>query len=115
MKVSELTGGELDFWVANAEGKENVELQVAQRSTNKICVVRADGGRQFDYAYSPSSQWSVGGPIIEREKISLACSQDGKTWYALIPAKTDMSGPTALISAMRAYVASKFGDEVEDN
>lgn len=132
MKVSELTGAELDWYVAKAEGIENIELRTAQRATNRICVVKASGGRQFDYTYSPSTQWNCGGQIIEREQIHLMCipatdKGDPAFWDASLDSKIQFNthdetqlkfimatGATPLIAAMRAYVASVFGEEVED-
>ena len=59
--------------------------------------------------------WSQGGPIIEREKICASCPSTGDFWDARLhkfpPEYT--RGPTPLIAAMRCYVASKLGDEVE--
>ena len=49
--------------------------------------------------------------IFEREKISLLrVTQPGgdDEWLAW-----KMSGPTALVAAMRAYVASKIGEKVD--
>lgn len=62
-----------------------------------------------------STDWAQGGPIIERWVSDL--SQRGE-WYAQIqindvPEYAKASGPTPLIAAMRCYVASKLGDEVE--
>lgn len=75
---------------------------------------------------APSTEWGDGGPIIDREKISTVYCEPGTTagdeWEAYIgcldPRRLDNDpadgeGPTALIAAMRAYVASKLGEEVE--
>ena len=63
--------------------------------------------------YSPSTDWSFGGPIIEREKIRLNCG-DGTwgvaegVWEAAHPRNIYVSfGPTPLVAAMRCYVASE--------
>ena len=63
-----------------------------------------------------STDWSQGGPIIEREAILFhpAANQRFMAFFR----KTGTSGivgfgETHLIAAMRAYVASKLGDEVE--
>jgi hypothetical protein len=69
-----------------------------------------------DYHYS--TIWSQGGPIIERERISIEDCQDGAGlyWEATRiepPSVSEARGPTPLIAAMRCYVASKLGDEVE--
>ena len=80
--------------------------------------------------YSPYMSWETCGPIIEREKIDTAYApdNDGEDWYANMywrgadcvpgyPASETFrcggDGPTPLIAAMRCYVASKLGDEVE--
>ena len=74
--------------------------------------------RRFYY----STEWDHGGEIIEREEIgtkrNAPCSK-GREWEAS-PSITARGaggkygyGPTLLIAAMRCYVASKFGDEVD--
>jgi hypothetical protein len=75
--------------------------------------------------YTPSTDWSQGGPIIERERISTAKDPSDAYWQACINCATSSMfgpglcgdhwhyGPTPLIAAMRCYVASKLGDEVE--
>ena len=73
-------------------------------------------GEQY---YNPSTDWAHGGPIIEQERMQIDCFPLEK--YA---SKENVSskgvgnpfhgcGPTPLIAAMRCYVASKLGDEVD--
>jgi hypothetical protein len=64
--------------------------------------------------YSPSTDWAQGGPIIEREKMQLTYS-DGADWGAYIWTGQNFAGwgPTPLVAAMRCYVASQLGDEVD--
>jgi hypothetical protein len=85
-------------------------------------VARAEGlkkGQSNWVAYS--TMWSVGGPIIEREKIKLEPVYRLKggafvEWSAkALVYVFAMEGETALIAAMRCYVASKFGEEVDDS
>lgn len=68
------------------------------------------------------TDWALAGPIIEREGIGLkrnAPCSDGRQWEASpsITAKGAGGewgyGPTPLTAAMRCYVASKLGDEIE--
>lgn len=60
-----------------------------------------------------STNWAHGGPIIELERIDLEfCGE----WHAMRPGEprfTSGFGPTPLVAAMRCYVASKLGDEVD--
>ena len=64
---------------------------------------------------SASTDWSQGGPIIEREKIRLnyGVGEEGFYCEAYITAGTCQHGPTPLTAAMRCYVASKLGDKVD--
>ena len=92
MKTSELIGKALNWAVAECE--------------DVYC---------FDGSYTPSTNWAQGGPIIEREWVDLHCVNDS-LWEAECPAPGGLAmqnGPTPLIAAMRCYVASKLGDEVD--
>lgn len=63
-----------------------------------------------------STDWNQGGPIIEQERISTKPYTLGTDWFATVPSNTGghlQNGPTPLIAAMRCFVASKLGDEVE--
>jgi hypothetical protein len=107
-KVAELEGALLDAAVAKATG------DVWQHSH----LYRAD---MQNAPYS--TEWECGGPIIERERIELLqmhTPREPALWMAspVISMQegeisSDWHGPTPLIAAMRAYVASKFGEEVE--
>jgi len=63
-----------------------------------------------------SSDWGLAGPIIEREGINLLCPTSKDFWDArprgLSIPPTYTRGATPLIAAMRCYVASKMGDEI---
>ena len=95
MKTSELTGAALDWAVVKADGVEDIDF-VWPRLRN----------------YSPSTDWAQGGPIIEREKIDVDYWPDGGYWQATSDTY-DSFGPTPLIAAMRCFVASRLGDEVD--
>ena len=67
--------------------------------------------------WEPSTDWALGGPIIERERIVTSpCSiiSPGTPWVAhSAVGNVTTQGETPLIAAMRCYVASKLGDELE--
>lgn len=63
--------------------------------------------------FRPSSKWAHGGPIIERERIEMRPESNGQ-WLGIAMVGSEAYGSTALIAAMRAYVASKFGSELPD-
>ena len=95
MKTSELQGAALDWAVAKCEG-----------------VDKQDYHETYNDVYMPSTDWAQGGPIIEWEKMQIKENGHGH-WFAKIGKCKWMRGPTPLIAAMRFYVASKLGDEVE--
>ena len=100
-------------------------------------MAKCEGGDliNFDHQYAArcyrySTDWSQGGPIIEREKMGLwmsanddhkgewACATDD--WMALdidtdefLNSPMPYHGVTPLIAAMRCYTASKLGDYVD--
>jgi len=105
MKTNELIGPALDWAVALVQG--------AVWSMWRFKAHHEDGEMNY------STDWSQGGPIIEREIITLthpkydcwtACGQDSTD---LDMPLYEEDGPTPLIAAMRCYVASKLGDEVD--
>ena len=111
MKTSELQGPALDWAVAKCEGADE-EYVLAP---DQFLLLHNESGSGL---YCFSTDWSQGGPIIEREKISLECEQYSFEWCAYRPEYPEDRafvdyGPTPLIAAMRCYVASKLGDEVE--
>lgn len=100
VKVSELQGTALDWAVAKCDGLVNED--------------GLDIGFIRDGAFTPSTDWAQGGPIIERECICVELSMDAPIWCANKGlGRYHHFGPTPLIAAMRCYVASKLGDQIE--
>lgn len=116
-KVSELTGALLDAAVAKAEGLPVHPGRDRFLVADSIDTVYAD-------QIAPSRLWEHGGPIIEREGIQIAtvffddlvefAPFTVDYWEAVDTRRGRRhQGSTPLIAAMRAYVASKLGEEVE--
>ena len=106
MKTSELTGAALDWAVAKCVGIPKLEA-VWER---------------LQHSYLPSTDWAQGGPIIERTCASVFfdvkdasyAGHPDEPWFCEMDDMGGMwHGQTPLIAAMRCYVASKLGDEVE--
>lgn len=115
----ELIGWKLDFEVAKALG-----LPLRKDVWHGDGVFVGHGGGDLT-PFAPSTDWAHGGPIIERERIatmvlsgqwrayfvetnSLGNSNDPDYWLIEVTAEgAHASGPTLLIAAMRAFVASK--------
>lgn len=112
IKVSEATPLQLNWLVAKCEGALMPIGNVMLIGTQLFITVGGDWAAYGKVEYSPSSDWSQAGPIIEREEIATDC--DGATWCASYNTHpTANYGPTPLIAAMRCYVTSKLGGEVE--
>ena len=134
IKTSELKGAALDWAVAKCEGlaihKDAVLNGVIKRGV-WLSGLNIDPNNWTQLAmFNPSTDWSQGGPIIEREDISFrkyhrpdseahgkyyarVCRESGTmvSWHKTTGHQ--MTGPSPLIAAMRCYVASKLGDAVE--
>lgn len=132
IKTSELAGAALDWAVAKCEG---LPLKLDPMGFRKDAPTSMQAGwwvwdgegqnqvighrktrRSEEDGYSPSTDWSQGGPIVEREGISV--DRCGRAWTADVTnpfdgyAEHTTDGPTPLIAAMRCYVAFKLGDTV---
>jgi len=105
IKTETLTGAALDWAVTKCElpsGWPDAEILL---------------GDDTDY----STDWAHGGPIIEQESIALRPHEhDVQKWSAEQPlSRTSLrlssfsTGATPLIAAMRCYVASKLGPEID--
>jgi len=117
MKIStaDLTGAALDWAVAKCEG---LGAHVYLEADGKLCFQSR--------LYNPSTDGTLAATIIERERIDVVRGNDlvfpkgnekgeysEPLWLASHGAGRKFHGPTPLIAAMRCYVASRLGDEVE--
>ena len=125
IKTSTLTGSALNFAVATGRGlsvsfgdwykpEESCQLKVSRSASGVDSIYWHLGGR-----YNPAEDWAQGGPIIEQECLSpeplldencILIEWTCRNWRG---DGQYYSGETVLEAAMRCYVASKFGDEVE--
>jgi hypothetical protein len=111
MKVSELRGAQLDYWAgqANDDAREYV-------LSEGICFVRT--GTITAEPYSPSTDWSQGGPIQEKREISVYYEDSRNYWRAfggLGKFYVEVIGSTPLIAIMRCVVALVYGETVDDS
>lgn len=104
IKTSELNDLALNFTVAKLLNPQSADEDL-------IYHVQCD--KPLNY----STDWAQGGPIIEREEIDVVFRPGDKLpgfWDAYSKYAYDgFSSPTPLVAAMRCYVASELGDEVE--
>lgn len=136
-KVEELEAGPLlDQAVLLAMGATraleppaDVPDHVRERWPEGGCLVLVDGLNMAFYGSAPpfSTDWGVGGPLVDKRKIMLQPSLDG--WEARVGYRAHemcgdpvpdgsgrdavVDGDTALVSAMRALVLSQVGPTIE--
>jgi hypothetical protein len=121
MKVSELEGKDLDYWVAKAQGWGKVVMP------NKYESYWEGGINPRVWYYTPSTN---GGQCFELLTIA-DLSPMREMWFSSVSnkivwtsgyeveylqgsLKAITSGPTLNIAICRAFVASVYGDEVSD-
>jgi hypothetical protein len=126
VRTADLTGAALDWAVAKCKGFQTARMVRGHGYTPDTNLAKAKHYTPDDVqqgqlgigfarsAFNPSTDWAQGGPIIEREGMRTRPDNgwgaakywpDGRSewWF----------GPTLLVAAMRCYVASKLGDEIE--
>ena len=121
IKTQDLTDAALDWAVAISKGIPVEELHI-QKWGSRLppSIYRryrdADGNLDASYTSGPgllfSRKWEAGGPIIEREGISIyRMTSDWSAAYN--PSGAAQDGSTPLIAAMRCFCCSRLGSEVE--
>ena len=115
VKTSEATPLQVNYLVAKCKFPD------AHTKDVEVWIQPLSCDDPADFAFEPSTNWSQGGPIIEREKISIeymvgAGAGGLDVWVATRiknMALSEECAPTPLVAAMRCYVASRLGDEVD--
>ncbi|OGB26502.1 MAG: hypothetical protein A3I66_21480 [Burkholderiales bacterium RIFCSPLOWO2_02_FULL_57_36] len=120
MKTVDLTGDCLDYWVAKAEGYKCQVGDPTWARPEQGCLVQTLAPNPCLVGYRPTTEWRIGGPIVENQAISISC-EPGNAWTAQMPESgiepsewITAPGATPLEAAMRCYVTFIFGNEVPD-
>lgn len=113
VKTAELAGAALDWAVAIAESLTAFVAPPQYGNPHLVCVMPGHVHRGY-YRYSPSTDWSQCGPLIESRKVMIIYPEGEQLdWEASATNDCDLHlGPTPLIAACRAIVASVLGETV---
>lgn len=126
-KTADLTGEALNWSVAKALGLHAYLAEPNYGNPHSVMIHGKKPGRflPFQERYMPSEDWRQGGPLIEQLNIQTSYngngfskSPTGKYWCAYVckpngeEERPSGGGPTPLIAACRAIVASVLGDTV---
>lgn len=125
-QTEELTGAELDYFVAVAAGITH-EKPLGEMRPGRTMIREEgeddEGPITYFRAFQPSSNPTDGHPLIQDERINLnapgpmGAPDPKKLWFAFIDTGSFAGskawfGATPLEAACRAYVALKLGDTV---
>jgi len=126
IKTSELSGVALDWAVAQALDYKLILEKDRFVPDFWICQVPWVGYEMLGVGgFSPSSDWSQCGPLIERFGVTIVLIESRSSGEKVYQAMQSICGltlggcrmmptaPTMLIAACRIIVASKLGDEVD--
>lgn len=110
VKTADLTGPALDWAVAKCRGFAGLD--------EDLWLMRDGIADMPLHAYTPSTDWAQGGPIIERmvERHGLVFACRGKTVVCSLPFSIEHQewfGDTPLIAAMRCFATKALGAEVD--
>jgi hypothetical protein len=111
IKTADLTALQLDYLITSIEVPKGIEYGVKDWREQRNYTIK-----HGEYVYRWSTSWNQGGLIVDRERIDIEhdlCSTEVVARKYLRDEYAEQWGPTALIAAMRCFVASKLGDEVD--
>jgi hypothetical protein len=114
MKVAELTGLALDYWVARSLPDFVREIYFTD-SGETVAVRGNDRGRPWDGRFMPTDSWEAAGVVLDRatrvelrEGEPASCVAEFQDTRRVVEAQ----GETAREALLRAFVASSFGEAV---
>lgn len=123
IKVDELSGIKLDYYVAVANNLTDIKYSLLDNKLVSI-EVRESSHHGYYNQYNPTFNWRIAGKIIEDNNISteviwkenneilyISKINYGRPWHYEYSIATSSN---MLEAAMRCFVKSKLGDEVDD-
>ncbi|MDE1183520.1 phage protein NinX family protein [Paraburkholderia sp.] len=119
MNVSDLNGVALDYWVARSLHDFVREIHFTD-SGETVAIRGSDRGRAWDGRFTPSTSWEAAASVLERaQRLELRerashgeshCVADFEGGHRTVEGR----GDSLRIALLRAFVASRFGDSVDD-
>jgi hypothetical protein len=120
MDVANLSGFELDYWVARSLHDFVREIHFTD-SGETVAIRGNDRGRPWDGRFTPSSSWEAAAVVLERAR-RLEVREQASRREAHCVAEfegghrtVEGRGESLRVALLRAFVASRFGDAVVDD
>ncbi|CAB3645038.1 phage protein NinX family protein [Paraburkholderia rhynchosiae] len=119
MKVADLEGLALDYWVARSLHDFVREIQFTE-SGETVAIRGNDRGRPWDGRFTPSISWDAAAAVLERarrlemrertEDGPAQCVAEFEGGRGAVEGRAD----SLRVALLRAFVESRFGDSVDE-
>ncbi|MGA7780337.1 MAG: phage protein NinX family protein [Paraburkholderia sp.] len=118
MNVANLSGIELDYWVARSLHDFVREIHFTD-SGDTVSIRGNDRGRPWDGRFTPSTSWEAAAVVLERaqrlevrevNRQQAHCVADFEGGHRTVEGR----GESLRVALLRAFVASRFGDAVDE-
>ena len=119
MNVADLDGVMLDYWVARSLHDFVREIYFTD-SGETVSIRGNDRGRPWDGRFTPTTSWEAAAVVLERaQRLEVRERTDGGAAHCVAEFQgglraVDGRGGSLRIALLRAFVASRFGDSVDD-
>jgi hypothetical protein len=118
MNVSDLAGVALDYWVARSLHDFVREIYFTD-SGETVAIRGNDRGRPWDGRFTPSASWETAAVVLERARRLEVREQNERDAVCVAEfvggrGAVEGRGASLRIAVLRAFVASHFGDTVDD-
>ncbi|MGF6725113.1 hypothetical protein P3T43_004484 [Paraburkholderia sp. GAS41] len=119
MNVADLTGMPLDYWVARSLHGVVREIHFTD-SGETVSIRGEDHGRPWDGRFTPSTSWEAAAVVLERaQRLEVREHVNRQNAYCIADFEgghrtAEGRGDTLRVALLRAFVASRFGDTVDD-
>ena len=107
MNVKRLDGAQLNFWIAKAAGLRLAPVDPAPGQVHDV-----DSGFWHPNTYCPANDWSQAGAILSSEWFAIEDMLN--EWFGAEWPHIHAIVENPLQWFMRAYVATQYGQEVEE-
>ncbi|WP_123385642.1 phage protein NinX family protein [Paraburkholderia sp.] len=119
MNVADLSGMDLDYWVARSLHDFVREIHFTDGGQT-VSIRGEDRGRPWDGRFTPSTSWEAAAVVLERtqrlevrehvNRQQAHCVADFEGGHRTAEAR----GDSLRVAVLRAFVISRFGDAVDD-
>jgi hypothetical protein len=119
MNVADLSGMALDYWVAR--GLHDFVREIHFTDSGETVSIRGEEfGRPWDGRFTPSTSWEAAAVVLERaQRLEVREHVNRQQAYCIADFEgghrtAEGRGDTLRTALLRAFVAGRFGDTVDD-